>query len=100
VTQLIGSDGSFHFNSTHDLEQAGAAHGKPADKVDLTSFNSWVDKQRAASPPDIKDAEDFKYITFTEKPPFTPAHKSLMSKLLTDDLWNKYKNAKTSKGEP
>jgi hypothetical protein len=29
-----------------------------------------VAAQKAQSPPDLKDTDDFKYITFTEMPPF------------------------------
>jgi creatine kinase len=47
---------------------------------------------------DIKDTADFKYVTYTSLPNFTPKHKSLMSKVLTADLFEKLKNVKSSKG--
>lgn len=45
-----------------------------------------------------QDTSEFRYITFSEKPPFTPKHKSLMAQNLSDDVWAKYKDKKTSKG--
>ena len=47
---------------------------------------------------DAKDASDFKYLTFTEVPKFTDKHKSLMSKVLTPELFEKLKDVKSSKG--
>eukprot|EP00981_Chlorochromonas_danica_P005393 scaffold1091_cov164-Ochromonas_danica.AAC.16 len=47
---------------------------------------------------DIKDTVDFKYVTFDDLPAFTPAHRSLMSKVLTKELFEKLKNVKSSKG--
>lgn len=47
---------------------------------------------------DAKDAADFKYLTFTEVPKFTDKHKSLMSKVLTPELFEKLKGVKSSKG--
>lgn len=47
---------------------------------------------------DSKDAPDFKYLTFSEPPAFTPAHKSLMAKTLTPELFEKLKDVKSSKG--
>ena len=47
---------------------------------------------------DIKDTKDFKYLTFTELPRFTDKHKSLMSKTLTTELFEKLKGVKSSKG--
>lgn len=47
---------------------------------------------------DPKDAADFKYITFTEIPAFAPAHKSLMAKIVTPELFAKLKDVKSSKG--
>ena len=68
------------------------------EKADVAKFEAWAEKQRAASPPDAKDTDDFKYINFTEFPPFHKGHKSLMRKLLTPELFEKYKNVKSSKG--
>ena len=47
---------------------------------------------------DVKDTSDFKYLTYDTLPAFTDKHKSLMSKLLTQDLFDKLKSKKTSKG--
>jgi len=47
---------------------------------------------------DPKDAKDFKYLTFTELPKFTPAHKSAMAKYLTPELFEKLKDVKSSRG--
>ena len=47
---------------------------------------------------DPKDSDDFKYVTWTERPAFTSEHKSLMSKVLTPELFEKLKNVKSEKG--
>ena len=47
---------------------------------------------------DLKDTQDFKYINFTELPPFTDKHKSLMCKTLTPEMFHKLKDVKSSKG--
>ncbi|KAJ1463812.1 ATP:guanido phosphotransferase, partial [Baffinella frigidus] len=51
-----------------------------------------------ASPVDAKDTDEFKYITFTELPPWTDAHKSLMRKTMTPQLFAKLKGLKSSTG--
>ena len=51
------------------------------------SFDAWLQAQLAASPADGKDTDEFKYITFTEVPPFTDKHKSLMRKTMTPELF-------------
>jgi hypothetical protein len=58
-------------------------------KTGDAAFDAWVQKMAAATPADPRDTADFKFINFTEKPPFTPKHKSLMAKHLTDEIWNK-----------
>ena len=47
---------------------------------------------------DAKDAADFKYLTFKELPKFSDKHKSLMSKVLTQEVFDKLKDVKSSKG--
>jgi creatine kinase len=47
---------------------------------------------------DRKDSKEFKYVHFDTMPAFSSEHKSLMSKVLTKDLFEKLKNVKTSKG--
>eukprot|EP00401_Gymnodinium_catenatum_P029635 CAMPEP_0117558446 /NCGR_PEP_ID=MMETSP0784-20121206/52840_1 /TAXON_ID=39447 /ORGANISM="" /LENGTH=475 /DNA_ID=CAMNT_0005355775 /DNA_START=44 /DNA_END=1471 /DNA_ORIENTATION=+ len=47
---------------------------------------------------DPKDSTDFKYVTFSEVPKFGPEHKSLMSKVLTPELFEKLKDLKSDKG--
>ena len=61
-------------------------------------FDTWLKGQLEASPNDPKDTDEFKYITFTELPPFVDAHKSLMRKNMTQDLFDKLKDKKSSKG--
>ena len=61
-------------------------------------FDAWLNAQLAASPADPKDTDEFRYITFSELPPFTDKHKSLMRKTLTPELWARYKDLKSSKG--
>ena len=62
------------------------------------SFDTWLKAQLDASPADPKDTEDFKYITFTELPPFTDGHKSLMRKTMTPELFDQLKDVKSGKG--
>ena len=62
------------------------------------AFDTWLAAQLAASPADHKDTEEFKYLTFTELPPFTEGHKSLMRKTMTPELFDKLKDVKSSKG--
>mmetsp|Transcript_9961 Transcript_9961/g.13667 ORF Transcript_9961/g.13667 Transcript_9961/m.13667 type:complete len:677 (+) Transcript_9961:8-2038(+) len=47
---------------------------------------------------DEKDTEDFKYLTFKELPMFGPEHKSFMSKILTEQMFENLKSKKSSKG--
>jgi len=61
-------------------------------------FDVWLKGQLDASPADAKDTEDFRYLTFSELPPFTDLHKSLMRKTMTPELFAKLKDVKTSKG--
>ena len=45
-----------------------------------------------------KDTADYKYENYTELPVFTDKHQSLMSKLMTPELFNQMKDLKTAKG--
>lgn len=47
---------------------------------------------------DPKNSPDFKYVEYTEVPKFTDAHKSLMSKVLTPEIFAALKDVKSSKG--
>ena len=47
---------------------------------------------------DRKNTSDFKYISYSEQPAFTSMHKSLMSKTLTPELFERLKDVKSSKG--
>jgi creatine kinase len=47
---------------------------------------------------DGKDSTDFKYVTWDAAPAFTEAHKSLMAKTLTPELFEKLKDIKSEKG--
>jgi creatine kinase len=47
---------------------------------------------------DPKNSADFKYLKFDEVPKFSEAHKSIMSKTLTPELFEKLKDVKSSKG--
>merc|ERR1711871_1063569 len=69
------------------------------DEVSFLRFMAWDAAQTAVSPADPKDeAGVFKYVNYTECPQFTSKHKSLMSKVVTPELFEKLKNVKTSKG--
>jgi creatine kinase len=47
---------------------------------------------------DPKNTSNFRYVHFDELPTFTPQHKSIMSRVLTKELFEKLKNVKSSKG--
>ena len=61
------------------------------------AFDKWLSAQLEASPSDAKDTSEFRYLTFTELPPFTDGHKSLMRKTMTKDIFEKLKDIKSSK---
>lgn len=67
-------------------------------KVDLTAVQDPYLLYGGSYLGDVKDASDFKYLTFSELPQFTDKHKSLMAKTLTPELFEKLKDLKTSKG--
>lgn len=62
------------------------------------AFDKWLSAQLEASPADAKDTSEFRYLTFTELPPFTDGHKSLMRKTMTKEIFEKLKDIKSSKG--
>lgn len=102
------NDTSSHESSTPVPPPAPAvppAAPSPASSVvaltpidDNGPFDTWLASQLAASPADPKDTSEFKYINFTEIPPFTDLHKSLMRKNLTPEMWAKLKDVKSSYG--
>jgi creatine kinase len=47
---------------------------------------------------DPKDTSDFDYLTYSTLPKWTPKHKSLMAKCLTQSVFDQLKDKKTSKG--
>jgi len=66
--------------------------------IDLSKIEDPYLKYGGAYLGDAKDTKDFKYVTFTELPRFTPAHKSAMAKFLTQELFDKLKDVKSEKG--
>jgi protein-arginine kinase len=78
-------------------EEEAPPPGFNLPKID-EAFDAWLKGQLEASPADAKDTDDFKYITFTEVPPFTDGHKSLMRQTLTPELFEALKEVKSSKG--
>jgi creatine kinase len=74
-----------------------AASGFKLPEIEAT-FDGWLKGQLDASPADEKDTDEFRYITFSEMPPFTDLHKSLMKKNLTPELFEKLKDVKSTKG--
>jgi creatine kinase len=88
-------------------EMPSTADEQPAKKQKLgdfklpsidPAFDAWLAAQLDTSPADDKDTDDFKYLTFSELPPFTDGHKSLMRKTMTPELFAKLKDVKSSKG--
>lgn len=47
---------------------------------------------------DVKNSDTFHYVHFDHVPAFTEQHKSIMSRVLTSELFDKLKDAVTSKG--
>ena len=82
--------------------ESAAAHAGSGPSFRLpaidAAFDAWLRAQLEASPDDDKNTDDFKYITFSELPPFTDAHKSLMRKTMTPELFATLKGVKSSKG--
>ena len=79
------------------MHPAAKKHGSfELPKID-DPFDSWLKVQLNASPSDGKDTDEFKYITFTELPPWTEGHKSLMRKAMTAELFDKLKNVQSAK---
>jgi creatine kinase len=72
---------------------------KDADgRVDLTKIEDPYLKYGGSYAGDIKDTPDFKYVTYTTLPTFTEKHRSLMTKVLTPELFERLKDVKSSKG--
>lgn len=67
-------------------------------KVDLGKVEDPYLKYGGSYAGDIKDTADFKYVTYTTLPQFTDKHKSLMAKYLTQEVFDKLKDVKSSKG--
>jgi len=67
-------------------------------KVTMDKYEDPYLKYGGSYKGDPKDSADFKYVTFDELPKFGEEHKSLMSKVLTADLFEKLKDAKSEKG--
>ena len=76
---------------------AGGGSGFKLPEIDA-AFDTWLKGQLDASGADSKDTDEFKDITFSELPPFTDAHTSLMRKHMTAELFAQLKDVKTSKG--
>lgn len=83
---ILGGDAKF--------EELKGADGK----VEVSKVEDPYLKYGGAYLGDPKDTRDFKYVTFTELPKFTDAHKSLMSKVLTPELFAALKDVKSEKG--
>lgn len=83
---ILGGDAKF--NELKDEE----------GKVDVAKIEDPYLKFGGSYAGDAKDTKDFKYVTFTELPTFSPAHKSLMSKVLTPELFAQLKDVKSEKG--
>mmetsp|Transcript_3439 Transcript_3439/g.5361 ORF Transcript_3439/g.5361 Transcript_3439/m.5361 type:complete len:437 (+) Transcript_3439:48-1358(+) len=66
--------------------------------VSLSRYADPYLKYGGAYLSDAKDTADFKYVTYDTVPTFGPEHKSLMSKVLTKEIFEKLKNVKSSKG--
>jgi len=66
-------------------------------KVDFSAIDPYL-KYGGAYLGDSKDAADFKYLTFTDRPNFGAEHKSLMAKTLTPELFERLKDVKSSRG--
>ena len=79
------------------MAEGEAAPGFKLPEIE-PGFDEWLRSQLEASPADEKDTDDFKYLTFSELPPFTDEHKSLMRKTMTPELFDQLKEVKSSKG--
>ena len=68
------------------MAEGEAAPGFKLPEIE-PGFDEWLRSQLEASPADEKDTDDFKFLTFSELPPFTDEHKSLMRKTMTPELF-------------
>lgn len=68
------------------------------NRVDLKGIEDPYLKYGGHYAPDPKNTSDFHYVKFDTIPQFTPQHRSLMSKCLTPEVFEKLKDKKTSKG--
>jgi len=68
-------------------------------KLDLSKIEDpYLKYGGAYDEADPKNSSDFKYVKFDTVPTFTDDHKSLMSKVLTPELFEKLKDVKSDKG--
>ena len=75
------------------MAEGEAAPGFKLPEIE-PGFDEWLRSQLEASPADEKDTDDFKFLTFSELPPFTDEHKSLMRKTMTPELFDQLKEVK------
>lgn len=102
----MGAAGSVTLDEVKDMPQYAILGGE-AKFNELKNEDGTFDTSKVEDPyllyggaygEDAKNSSDFKYVEFTEVPKFTDAHKSLMSKVLTPELFASLKDVKSSKG--
>jgi len=102
----MGAGGSVTLDEVKDMPQYTILGGE-AKYNELKEEDGTVKKDKFADPylqfggayaGDGKDSADFKYVTWDAVPGFTDAHKSLMAKTLTPELFEKLKDVKSDKG--
>jgi len=81
-----------------DAKFAEITAGKEEKTITLGEFEDPYLKYGGSYQGDVKDTKDFKYVTWTECPAFTPTHRSFMAKTLTPELFEKLKDVKSNKG--
>uniref|UniRef100_A0A6U2DSR5 Uncharacterized protein n=2 Tax=Hemiselmis andersenii TaxID=464988 RepID=A0A6U2DSR5_HEMAN len=65
---------------------------------EMMTFLDWEAGQLDASPEDDKDDEGFQYRSYTEMPPFTKLHGSMVASLLKEEDFNKHVKVSTGTG--
>jgi creatine kinase len=103
----MGTGASVTLDQVKDLPQYTILGGE-AKFTELAAEDGTVDLTKVEDPylkyggaydeADAKNSNDFKYVKFDEVPKFTENHKSIMSKTLTPELFEKLKDVKSSKG--
>lgn len=99
ASSIISADEAKHYPQYKIIGEAKIAEAKDEhNNIHLDKLQDPYLKYGGHYAGDPKDTKDFKYLTFDTLPKFGAEHRSLMSKVLTHEVFDKLKDVKTSKG--